>query len=322
MELLISDKHALSTGQEFVWTTWDGDKFFARAWRTADKPRGVILAIHGLSGAAQDFAPLGNLMAEKGWATFALELRGQGRDPRERRRGDLVEVRDWYQDLDAFYALIQLEYPGVPWFLTGESMGAVLAIYWLQWLTMSKVSKITKPAALNPPSGLMLLSPVVTIDQKITLWQEVLFNGLSRLLPKRRVSLGAFAPSDERDLRVTRDQAYQEYIYVAPHHLHSYSLRFVRHLGQLVRGCSSIALPIDLPVLIPYARNDVFIAPRLIDRYFDNLQVADKSKLLYREAYHCLLHDFDAPVVLADLEKWLERILAQSPANSRKELLT
>jgi alpha-beta hydrolase superfamily lysophospholipase len=171
-------------------------------------------------------------------------------------------------------------------------MGAVVALHWLKW------REARSPEAPNDsPIGLLLFSPVIAIDQKVTLWQEILFKGLSRVFPTRRVRMGDFGPDEERDLRVTRDEAYQEYIYTSPHHLSGYSLRFVRHLAQLIQGCGTFQLGKDLSVLVSYAGHDVFIQPSLIERFVHNLRVEDKTARFYPDSFHCLLHD---------LEAWLE----------------
>jgi alpha-beta hydrolase superfamily lysophospholipase len=85
-----------------------------------------MIAVHGLSGAALDYEPLGSHLARDGIATYALELRGQGNDPVPQRRGDLERIEDWYADLRAFFVLVRGQHPGVPAYDYGESMGAAL----------------------------------------------------------------------------------------------------------------------------------------------------------------------------------------------------
>ena len=80
------------------WKTPDGETFPYSIWGAElamdQRPRAVVVAIHGLSGAARDFEPLGEHLARQGVVTYALELRGQGSDPQSERRGDLARLDD------------------------------------------------------------------------------------------------------------------------------------------------------------------------------------------------------------------------------------
>lgn len=97
------------------WKTSDDETFPYSAWGDdlppGEKPRAVVVAVHGLSGAALDYEPLGSHLAQHGVVTIALELRGQGNDPRPERRGDLAQIADWFSDLSAFFSLVRARYP-------------------------------------------------------------------------------------------------------------------------------------------------------------------------------------------------------------------
>ena len=79
------------------WIAPDGEAFPYSVWganlKTGLLPRAIVVAVHGLSGAALDFEPLGAHISPHGVLTFALELRGQGSDPDPKRRGDLRQPR-------------------------------------------------------------------------------------------------------------------------------------------------------------------------------------------------------------------------------------
>ncbi|MFM8656847.1 MAG: hypothetical protein ACKOD5_06910, partial [Chthoniobacterales bacterium] len=57
--------------QRFTWQGADGTEFPGLAWEPADAPRVNVLCIHGLSGAAADFGPLGRHLAQNGCAVRA-----------------------------------------------------------------------------------------------------------------------------------------------------------------------------------------------------------------------------------------------------------
>ena len=104
-----------TTCTQSEWKAPDGATFSYSHW-AADLPsnqrsRAVVVAVHGLSGAALDFEPLASHLARRGIVTFALELRGQGNDPDSKRRGDLARIEDWFADLRAFFSLVRSRHP-------------------------------------------------------------------------------------------------------------------------------------------------------------------------------------------------------------------
>ena len=59
----------------------DGTRFPYSVWKNPKSeaaPRAVILAVHGLSGAASDWRPLGEHFQKRGIPVYAYELRGIG----------------------------------------------------------------------------------------------------------------------------------------------------------------------------------------------------------------------------------------------------
>src|SRR5277367_4657916 len=102
----------LTTAAQREWTAPDGECFPYSVWESETQPpRAIIVAVHGLSGAALDYEPLANHLIGDGITTYALELRGQGNDPVTERRGDLASLEQWFADLRAFFALVRGQHP-------------------------------------------------------------------------------------------------------------------------------------------------------------------------------------------------------------------
>ena len=62
---------------DFDWTAPDGVTFPCEQWLPPQKAGGTVICVHGLSGAAMDFLPLGERVHQAGLACFALNLRGR-----------------------------------------------------------------------------------------------------------------------------------------------------------------------------------------------------------------------------------------------------
>ena len=295
------------TSTPHTWTAPDGETFPYSMWEAGPSPRAVIVAIHGLSGAALDYEPLGSQMARHGVVTYAMELRGQGNDPIVARRGDLLRIEDWFSDLSAYFAIIHVRHPGVPVYYYGESMGAALLIRF-----------IAQAREADLPAGVVLASPVVEIKNKPTWWQEQVFRFFLWIGPEHRIDVTEYTKrNDMNDPAnwVTRDEAHRRWFEASSHKINAFTVRFFKCLRDLITGCFDDAPKITVPVLVLYAANDVFIPPKRVEEFFARIGSREKELHFFPESYHLLLHDFDRAQALERIEKWfLERIAKASPA--------
>lgn len=278
------------------WTAPDGAAFSFCRWASQDEPRAVMVAVHGLSGAALDYEPLGRALAPLGFTVCAPELRGQGNDPVPARRGDLDSIETWFADLRAFLALVREQHPGLPLYFYGESMGAAILTRFL-----------AQAGPDDQPLGLILASPVVAIQQRPPFWLNAIFQTLRVVWPKFRIDLRPLAKRDKVQRIVTRDEAHREWYATAPHKLDVFTIRFFEQLQGLIDGCFEAAARIRVPVLVLYARHDVFIGEKLVEEFFARLASEDKELTLYPESYHLLLHDHDRDAVLTRVVDWLTK---------------
>jgi acylglycerol lipase len=259
------------------------------------EPRAVLVAVHGLSGAALDYEPLGSALKPLGFVTYAPELRGQGNDPLPARRGDLDRIATWFSDLHAFFAQVRARHSGLPVFYYGESMGAAILTRFL-----------AQAAPADQPTGLILASPVVAIRDRLPFWLNLAFRTMLVVWPRYRLDLRPLAKRDKTPRLVTRDEAHRTWYATAPHKLDVFTLRFFRALQELITGCFAAAARLRLPVLVVYAGHDVFIPPALVEEFVARIASADKQGTLYPNSYHLLLHDHDRAEVLRRILEWLE----------------
>lgn len=290
-----------TTSTRHEWNAPDGETFFYSLWGADlpdnQRPRAVVVSVHGLSGAALDFEPLGRHLAARQVVTFALELRGQGNDPRPERRGDLEQIEDWFADLRLFFSLVRCRYPDSQIYYYGESMGAALLTRFL-----------AQAAEVDQPTGLVLASPVVALAGKTTWWQHFVFRFFLLVRPAQRIDVRKYTKREDRNdpsKWVTRDEAHRRWFETAPHKLDLYTFRFFKCLFDLIKGCFDAAPKIHVPVLVIYAANDVFIPPAQVEQFFARLGSREKELRFFSEAYHLLLHDDDKAQALDRIEAWL-----------------
>jgi acylglycerol lipase len=287
----------------FQWQTHDGEDREAHAW-PSESCRAVVACVHGLSGSGEQFHPLPERL--RGFSFYALDLRGQGRDPVPHRRGMALDVETQLRDIASFVSALRRHHRATPVFLMGESMGSLLSA--------------TYATREQPDScrvdGLVLSVPVVGLRREIPGFMKRALRILSRLLPRTKLPPSRFVNGKTFAPPLTRDTAYQEALREKPHHIRDYSLRFLAELGELIDGSQEVAEALEHRVLVLAAGRDCFVKPEQIEAWFDRIPARDKTLRHYPEAYHLLWHDWDREEVVADLEEWIEARLERGPTRN------
>lgn len=277
-----------------TWRSFDGKEM---PWlpQEAKLPTAVVITVHGLSGAASDFWPLGDAAPPRGIAVYGLQLRGQGNDPDLKKRGDITSANVWQKDLATFHHLVRQRHPGVPIFWYAESMGALIAL-----TTLPTIPDAEKPI------GLVLSSPAVGLKMQINAGSFILIKGAMAVLPWKKVNLEKLAGVQDKDIRVTQNSTHEEQMAKTAHYVPEFSLRLLRELYGMMNALPAVTKATRLPVLVLASPNDVIASPQQLSAFFDQLASSDKTLHWYHKSYHLLLHDVERWTVLADVMKWLE----------------
>jgi len=247
-----------------------------------------------MNGSGQQFQPLPENM--DGISFYALDLRGQGSDPLEARRGMLLDVESQLRDIDLFLSTVAAEHPGESFFLMGESMGALLAAgYAAEYSAKNKLQV----------DGLILSVPVVELAKPVPGVLRRIIRMVAKAAPKARLSPGIFVKSKSLAPKLTRDEAYQIALRKKPHHISTFTLRFLVELSDLIEKSKHDAPQIKLPTLVLAAGRDCFVRPEQIASWFEKIPEGDKTLHTYDEAYHLLWHDWDKQIVMGDIHRWI-----------------
>lgn len=290
-------EHAKPALAATTWTSFDGKEMPWKEWKV---PAGIetktlVIAIHGLSGAASDFWLLGERLPPQGIAVYGYELRGQGNDPDVARRGDIDSATQWLRDLLTFHRLIRERHPKTPIVWYGESLGSLIALH-----TAAKDYRHT-------PDALILASPVAGLRQHLSDVERWLLLGASRALPTMRLKLGDLAGVNESKMRVTSTSTHGEQMKKTPHHVESFTLRTLREIDSLLHENTRAAHRIDVPVLIVASPHDIVSSPDQVQQLFEELHTDDKLMHWYSKSYHLLLHDVQREKVLDDVTRWIRK---------------
>ncbi|MFT4549927.1 MAG: acylglycerol lipase [Verrucomicrobiales bacterium] len=289
---------APTLGKKF-WVSHDGEKFPITRWGGKSKPETVIVAVHGLSGAASDFAPLGEYFQDRSTSVYSYALRGQGNDPRKDKVGDIKDPELWYEDLDTFLTLVRAENPNARLFLYGESLGGLISLYGMEALSGENRDAIR---------GVILSSPVVSLKDResVSRLRYAILKSAITLMPRRKISLERLA-ADKEDMHITGDADHRENVRGTPHAVDKFSFRLLGTLEKLIDGSRAQAAKIRKPILVLYPAHDLLTTPEDVEDWFGALETEDKEKYLFAKSYHLLLHDKERESVLERVRAWLER---------------
>ena len=281
-----TSRWAARDGKVLPFTKWPGD---------AKPARGVVICIHGLSGAASDFWPIGDTLPAKGYAVYGLQLRGQGNDPDLKRRGDIRSRQQWMDDLEDFSGLVKGRHRGVPVYWYGESLGALIA-------TQTAV-RVNPPAA---PQGIILSSPVVELRENLQLGlvKNFLLRAMINFLPGQKISLEALG---DAEVQVTSQTTHRHQMQHTAHYVPAFSFRLFAEIEQLIQKAPKAAAKLDIPVLVLYTPHDPLVPQEGVERFYQLLASPRKAKAFFPESYHLILHDKERERAVKTVADWLAR---------------
>jgi len=282
-------EHVTRGARRFDWNGHDGERFPGLVWETGDEPQAHVLCIHGLSGAAADFGPLGRRLSARGFDVWAINLRGQGNDPDRRRRGHFLDPREWRADLAAFAAA---HLDGRPLHLVGESMGSLVSV------------DAVANGALRP-ERLVLSVPVTETRAPVPPWVVGLLRTACNFAPRFKLSPLRFVHGKTSIPRLTSDDAYMAYLQSIPHRVGGFTLEFLARFHDLMQEAQQCAGRVDVPTLVLSAGRDVFIRPEQSRAFFDRLAAPQKEYVFYPDSHHLLWHDVDTDDVLDRITRWI-----------------
>ncbi|MBU3664882.1 MAG: alpha/beta hydrolase [Chthoniobacterales bacterium] len=276
--------------RDFAWPAHDGTIFPGLVWEADGTPRAHVLCIHGLSGAAADFGPLGRKLSADGCSVWAINLRGQGHDPDHGRRGHFLDPREWRADLAAFAEAHLGE--DVPFFLVGESMGSLVAV------------DAVANGALRP-ERLVLSVPVTEIRAPVPDWILALMRKAACVAPRFKLAPMRFVHGKTSIPRLTADDEYMAYLRTIPHRVRGFTLGFLSRFHDLMQEAPQNAARIAVPTLMLSGGRDVFIRPDQSRAFFECLGCAEKEYRFYPDSHHLLWHDVDSQDVLERIVHWI-----------------
>src|SRR4051812_1584273 len=102
-----------------------GLKIHTRVWRPTEPARAAMVIVPGFNAHSGHYAWVAGQFVAKGYAVYAIDLRGRGRSDGERFY--VQKFQDYVDDVAKFVTIVRQREPGVPIFMLGHSAGGVVA---------------------------------------------------------------------------------------------------------------------------------------------------------------------------------------------------
>ncbi len=283
-------------GDNFV--SEDGKMLPLRAWPARDRPRAVLLALHGFNMYSDYFSEPATWWAARGITTYAYDQRGFGAAPEARIWGGGNAMAS---DAGVLLALLAKRHPGLPIYLLGDSMGAAVAVLALTGLAaeQTKVAGVilVAPALWGGRSMHPALRFGLWLSAHTMPWNTATGRGLKRRATDNTPMLRALS-RDPLVIRHTRIDA-------------------VYGVTQLMGQAFDAAPDLKPPTLILYGERDEIVPATPVRQTIAKLPQPAKIAL-YPEGWHMLLRDLQAEVVWGDIAAWIHDPDAPMPSGAQR----
>lgn len=248
--------------------------------------KAVILLVHGLGEHAGRFSSWAAMFNEQGITVRAFDLPGHGRS--EGRRGVIPSLEMVYETITLMLAGLASEYPGVPLFLYGHSLGGGIVLSYL----VRKRPEVT---------GAIVTSPWIYLSETPPKAKLMLAKVMKKLMP------GLTQPSGLKTEYLSREPGV-EGRYNDDELVHGLiSVGLYTSMTEAAAETVSRAAEISVPLLLAHGRDDMLTSPAGSVRV---AEAAPKATLkLWDGGYHELHNDTVREDHFDFIIEWLDTLI-------------
>jgi acylglycerol lipase len=257
---------------------------FSRDWQPSGAPRGAIALVHGLGEHSGRYERVAARFTEAGYAVWAIDLRGHGQSPGA--RGD-TRFAPALEDIDALVARCGASGAGVPVFLYGHSLGALLGVLWL----------LERPAA--PVSGAVVSAIGLHSALREQAVKVRLARALGKLTPKMRLKSGIDPATLSRDPEVVEAYRRDKLVHDTA------SLGFALDGLETIDAIIARAAQLTVPLLLIHGGEDTVAYPSGARELAERAPELTTLRV-YDGLFHEIHNEPEQEQVLTDVLAWLE----------------
>ena len=262
-----------------------GLSLYYQAWFPEGETRAVLVIVHGFGEHGGRFSRLVEYMTGRGYALYALDQRGHGRSPGQ--RGHINAWSEYRDDLRAFINLAHKNQEGIPIFLWGYSLGALVAMDEILHDTNYLSGAIIMSAPFKP-SGIAQPALMLAARMASIFWPKFSINLLT---PMSKIT---------RDREIKRAASSDPFLHTQA------SARWAAESLRTVEWVKQHSGDVYLPLLILHGEADQLNAVGGARQFFESVTYPDKKLITYPGGYHELHNDLIYEQVMVDMVKWIQ----------------
>lgn len=287
-------------------------KLDARKWIPDGEIRGIVQIVHGMAEHIERYDEVAKALNKAGYLVVGHNHAGHGANAEI--RGYFGERNGWQRLIDDAHRLretVSPEYPGVPYYILGHSMGSfVVRCYLTQYASglagtvISGTGYYGKGLVL---AGLALANMECLLGKtkkESGLIDKIAFSGNNKPFEPGKTGVEWLSRDEEQVGKYAADPLCG-FLFTAG----GYRDMF-RGLNRLTRTEDLKKIPTNLPVLFISGKNDpVGAMGQGVSRVFGDYQKAGLSDVrlnLYPDARHELFNELNRQEVYQDLITWLD----------------
>ena len=268
---------------------FDGMKMHMSVWHPDnERPRALLIAIHGLGSHGYTLKNIGEYFSEKGFAVFAPDMRGFGHYTG--LKGHVMSFDEYIEDMYNIVMQVKDRYLNKLTFLFGHSLGGQHVVRYV----------CSYPRAVD---GMIVSCPAISEKLGIGTGKYIAGRILSILNVKRYFSNKVPLEYASHDPEVVRE--FEE----DPLRHDLVTARFGIEGLKAAKRAMKCAPEISIPAFIQQAGDDKMVDADMAKEFFEALSSPDKTWRIYEGLYHTLHAEVEKEMVLRDMENWLEKRL-------------
>ncbi|MCP4668847.1 MAG: alpha/beta hydrolase [Deltaproteobacteria bacterium] len=265
--------------------TADGMDLFEQRWRPEQKPKALVVIVHGYAEHSTRYTHVAEHLVDHGYAVETFDLRGHGQS--EGKRAFVGSFDAYLEDLEQFLKRVRQRIKTENVFILGHSMGgAIVTLY-----------AITRKPDIT---GLILSGPALKISDDISPLLVRLSSVIGIVLPKLpTIKLDSSGIS--RDPEVVKHYDNDPLVYRGG---------IPARTGAEITGATKMIQAqmeaMTLPLLILHGGDDRLADPQGSKSLYERAQSNDKTLKLYEGLYHEVMNEPEKDMVLADIVAWTD----------------
>lgn len=266
--------------------TSDGLSIFTQSWQPDDKPRAAIVLAHGIGEHSGRYSEFATLLADKGFAVFALDHRGHGHSDGLRVHTESFDL--FSNDLYRYIEHIRRDHPQLPIILMGHSMGSVISLMY----ALDHQDRL---------SGLIISGCAIHAARVHPQFLRPILRAAARFIPKLPIVPGIPPEQLSNDPAIIQNVKDDPLVHSGPSR--PGILYGIVSNGDMIHAQAE---KISVPLLVVHGGDDPVCPVSASQHLYDQVSSTDKKLHIYPGMKHEIIWGFEKEPVIKDIVAWLE----------------